>query len=128
MNIEKNLYQAAVQQAQNRYPEGWSGAAAIRTESGKILTSVAPDVINDALSLCMEVGALLEAFRLNETVTHSICVCRDEGQLNFRILSPCGICQERLLFWGKAVNVAVSNPDNKLLFKPLGDLQPYHWQ
>jgi hypothetical protein len=50
MSVENDLYQAAVDQAIKRYPSGWAGAAAIRTESGKIITSIAPDVKNDALS------------------------------------------------------------------------------
>lgn len=60
-SIEKDLYDAAAQLIEKRYPTGWGGAAAVRTQSGKILTSVAPDVKNAALSLCMEVGAYLEA-------------------------------------------------------------------
>ena len=52
-NIEKELYQAAIELVNMRYPSGWGGAAAVRTESGKILTSIAPDTKNDALSLCL---------------------------------------------------------------------------
>ncbi|MED7818581.1 MULTISPECIES: hypothetical protein [unclassified Francisella] len=73
--IGKNLYDAAVELIKARYPLGFGGAAAVRTKSGKILTSVAPEVKNDALSLCMEVGAYLEAHKLNEIVTHSLCIC-----------------------------------------------------
>lgn len=81
--IEKDLYDAAVQLIETRYPAGWGGAAAVRTRSGKILTSVAPDVKNDALSLCMEVGAYLEAHKLNEAVTHSLCICREDENGDF---------------------------------------------
>ena len=97
--IEKDLYDAAVQLIETRYPTGWGGAAAVRTRSGKILTSVAPDVKNDALSLCMEVGAYLEAHKLDEAVTHSLCICREDENGDFLVLSPCGICQERLVHW-----------------------------
>ncbi len=99
-SIEKDLYDAAAQLIEKRYPTGWGGAAAVRTQSGKILTSVAPDVKNDALSLCMEVGAYLEAHKLNEMVTHSLCICREDEHGEFLVLSPCGICQERLVHWG----------------------------
>ena len=71
---EQELYHAAVELIKKRYPRGWGGAAAVRTETGKILTSIAPDTKNDALSLCMEVGAFLEAHKLNEKVTHSLCI------------------------------------------------------
>jgi cytidine deaminase len=108
-------------------PCGWGGAAAVRTASGKILTSVAPDTKNDALALCMEVGALLEAHKLNEAVTHSLCIFRESSLRPFRILSPCGICQERFVHWGGGVLVAISNSKDELIFKPIRELMPFHW-
>ncbi|MDN3617338.1 cytidine deaminase [Vibrio gallaecicus] len=126
-SIEKELYQAAVELVNMRYPSGWGGAAAIRTESGKILTSVAPDTQNDALSLCMEVGAYLEAHKLNERVTHSLCLCRENENDEFLILSPCGVCQERLVHWGGDVKAAITTSDNALVFKTIRELMPHHW-
>ncbi|WP_434764061.1 cytidine deaminase [Vibrio fortis] len=126
-NIEKELYQAAVELVNKRYPVGWGGAAAVRTESGKILTSIAPDTKNDALSLCMEVGAYLEAHKLNERVTHSLCLCRENENDEFLILSPCGVCQERLVHWGGDVKAAITTPENTLVFKTIRELMPYHW-
>ncbi|VAW36119.1 hypothetical protein MNBD_GAMMA01-221, partial [hydrothermal vent metagenome] len=32
-----------------------------------------------------------------------------------------------LVHWGGDVSVAISNPDNKLIFKTIRELQPYHW-
>jgi len=127
LSIEKELYNAAVSLIEKRYPSGFGGAAAMRTETGNILTSVSPDTKNDALSLCMEVGSCLEAHKLNEAITHSICICRENEQSDYLILTPCGICQERLSHWGGDVRVAVSTPENNLLFKNLRDLMPYHW-
>lgn len=127
MGVEKELYSAAVALIESRYPVGFGGAAAMRTASGKVITSVSPDTKNDALSLCMEVGACLEAHKLNEAITHSICICRESEHSNYLILTPCGICQERLAHWGGGVMVAVSTSENKLLFKSLRDLMPYHW-
>lgn len=57
MNIEEALYSAASALIGSRYTRGAGGAAAVRTMSGKILTSVAPDTANDAFALCMDVGA-----------------------------------------------------------------------
>ena len=125
--MEEELFAAAKQLINSRYPTGWGGAASIATKSGKILTSVAPDTKNDSLSLCMEVGACLEAHKLNEQVTHSLCICRDSEQSEFIILTPCGICQERLSHWGGGISVAISNAENKLIFKKLRELMPFHW-
>ncbi|MDP2379237.1 MAG: cytidine deaminase [Pseudohongiella sp.] len=127
MNIEIDLYNAAVNLIQDRYPEGWGGAAAVMTSTGRLLTSVAPDTKNDALALCMEVGAYLEAHKLNEAVTHSLCIYRDDEHSQFKILTPCGICQERLVHWGGSVLAAVTNVENKLIFVQVRDLQPFHW-
>ena len=126
-DIGMTLYQSAIALIEARYPKGWGGAAAIRTESGKILTSVAPDVKNDGLSLCMEVGAYLEAHKLNEVVTHSLCICRESELDEYLILSPCGICQERLVHWGGDVKAVITTQDNTLVFKSLRELMPHHW-
>jgi len=124
---EQELYHAVVELIKKRYPRGWGGAAAVRTETGKILTSIAPDTKNDALSLCMEVGAFLEAHKLNEKVTHSLCICREDESTEFLVLSPCGVCQERLVHWGGDVKAAISTKENKLVFKTIRELMPHHW-
>ncbi|QUM78808.1 cytidine deaminase (plasmid) [Moritella sp. 24] len=126
-DIGKLLHDAAVTLIENRYPVGFGGAAAIRTKTGKILVSVSPDVKNDGLSLCMEVGAYLEAHKLDEAVTHSLCICREDESSEYLILSPCGICQERLVHWGGDVLAAITTPENELKFKTLRELMPAHW-
>lgn len=127
MDIEKVLYEAAVALAEKRYPTGWGGAAALYTADGQILTSVAPEVMNAATELCMETGAILEAHKLNTKVTHSICVAREDETSKFVVLTPCGVCQERLFYWGENVKAAITNADGELVFKSLKEIQPYHW-
>ena len=97
------------------------------TDRGSILTSVAPEVINTSTELCIETGAICDAHKLNERVTHTICVVRDTENSKFKVLTPCGVCQERLFFWGGHVKAAVSNDNDELVFKELDDIQPYHW-
>ncbi|MFJ7637915.1 MULTISPECIES: cytidine deaminase [unclassified Peribacillus] len=127
MKIEQRLYQAAIELITRRYPSGWGGAAAMYTEDGKVLTSVAPEVINASTELCMETGAILEAHKLNTKITHSICVARDNEQAEFKVLTPCGVCQERLWYWGPHVKAAITNPDQRLVYKTLEEIQPFHW-
>lgn len=50
------------------------------------------------MKLCMETGAILEAHKLNTKVTHTICVAREDENSEFTILTPCGVCQERLFY------------------------------
>jgi cytidine deaminase len=127
MNIEQKLYEAARELIIKRYPSGWGGATAMYTKDGDILTSIAPEVINDSTALCIETGAILEAHKLNTKITYSICVVRDDEKADFQILPPCGVCQERLFYWGKEVKVAVTTMDDQLVFKSLEEVQPYHW-
>lgn len=127
MNMEEQLYEAAVDLITKRYPTGWGGAAAVALEDGTVLTSIAPEVINASTELCMETGAILEAHKLNKKVTHSLCIVRDDERSEFKVLSPCGVCQERLFYWGPNVLVAVTVPGQPLTFKKLCEVQPYHW-
>lgn len=127
MNIERQLFDAAVELIKKRYPYNWGGAAAMALENGMILTSVAPEVIAASTELCIETGAILEAHKLNKRITHSICVVRDDEHSDFKVLSPCGVCQERLIYWGPNVKVAVTVPGEELVFKDLSEVQPFHW-
>ncbi|MCA0972073.1 cytidine deaminase [Halobacillus litoralis] len=127
MGVEQKLFEEAKQLLEQRYPEGWGGAAAMYTDDGRVLTSVAPEVVNASTELCIETGAILEAHKWNAAVTHSICVVRENESEDVRILTPCGVCQERLMYWGREVKAAVSNRGNELLYKTLDELQPHHW-
>ena len=126
-NIEQEMYQRAIELITERYPKGWGGAAVIHTQDGQYFTSVAIETGNGSAGLCIEVGAMCEAHKYNVCVTHSLCVVRDDENSPFKVLSPCGICQERLRFWGEDVMAGVTTADNTLKFVTLGELQPYHW-
>ncbi|WP_081487572.1 cytidine deaminase [Rubrivivax gelatinosus] len=129
MPLDQSLVDAAIQQALARFPSGYAGAAAVRTESGQVLTSVCFDAPNTGASLCHETGAYCEANRIGATVVASVCVSRSEPGRPFLILSPCGICQERLAFWGPKVQVAVAVPGKpgQWQSKLLSELQPHYW-
>ena len=127
MSIEQTLYDMATNFVKERYPVGWGGAAVIRTEDDRYLISVAPDVLNASAELCIETGAICEAHKFNVKVTHCICVVRDDEHSEFKLLTPCGICQERLRYWGEDVKVGVTTDENSLKFVRLGELMPYYW-
>ena len=127
MSIEQTLYDTAIEFIKNRYPSGWGGAAVIHTDDNRFLISVAIEVFNASAELCIETGAICEAHKWNVGVTHCICVVRDDEQSEFKVLTPCGICQERLRFWGEDVLVGVTTNDSSLKFVRLGELMPYYW-
>lgn len=127
MTIEEEMLKIAVDFLNERYGENNEGGVAVlRIETGEYLISVWPEVNNSSADLCAETGAICEAHKLNKKVTQSICVCRDQGE-PYQILTPCGICQERLYYWGSDVKCAITNRENKLIFKTLKEIQPYYW-
>lgn len=129
--LDQQLIDAAIQFTKQRFPadKAWEGAAAVRTSDGEILISTAPEVVNPSVELCHEVGAICEAYKLNKKVVATVCVSRDDKGL-FHILTPCGVCQERLMFWGDQVEAAVplDSDSTKWQMKKLKDLQPYYWR
>lgn len=130
MALDQPLVDAAIRQSLARFPSGYAGAAAIRTESGQVLTSVCFDAPNSGASLCHEAGAYCEANRIGARVMASVCVSRSEPGRPFLILAPCGICQERLALWGADVEVAVAVPGkpSEWQSKRLSELQPHYWR
>lgn len=128
MNIGQEMFKKAVDFLEYRYGKGKAGGVAVlRLENNEYLISVSPECHNASAELCAETGAICEAHKLNKKVTHTLCVCRQDDGKPYEILSPCGICQERLFFWGKDVKCAISTKDNHVEFKTLGQLQPYYW-
>lgn len=126
-NVENIMLQKAKELIEKRYPTGWGGAAVIHTAKDNYFTSVAIETANSAASLCIEVGAMCEAHKFKEKVTHCLCITRDDEKSPYKVLSPCGICQERLRFWGDDVQVGVTTESGETLFVELRELQPYHW-
>ena len=130
MPLDQSLVDAAIQQALARFPTGYAGAAAVRTETGQILTSVCFDPPNSGAGLCHEAGAYCEANRLGARVVASVSVSRSEPSRPFLMLAPCGICQERLALWGLDVEVAVAVSGQPSVWesKLLSELQPHYWR
>ena len=130
MIVDQTLYNAAVGLATARYPTDWGGAAAMYAADGQILTSVYVDAPNIGVELCSETGCICEAHKLGVAITASICISRSSEKEPFIILTPCGLCQERLAFWGGDVQVAVPKPDDatQWLSKPLREVQPFYWR
>lgn len=130
MGVDERLVQAAVELIVRRFEPGvWRGAAAMYTFEGSLLTSTFVSPPNASADLCYETGAICEAHKLGERVTASVCVVLDPAGERF-ILTPCGICQERLFAFGPDVEVGVPDPDDpsRWLSKALRETQPYYWR
>ncbi len=129
MRLDQGLVDAAREQLESRFPNDEGIAAAMYTEDGDVVTGVFFEPEWGGGALCAETGALCEAERRNKRVTASVCVSRLSGSDPIVILTPCGICQERLFHWGESMEVAVPDPDDPTgwMTRTLGEVQPYYW-
>jgi cytidine deaminase len=129
IKVDERLLNAAIAQMNERHQPGENGAAALYLGDGAIVTSIAFDPPNVYAGLCHETGAILEAYRRDQRVVASVCVCCPPGSKTILVLPPCGICQERLYWWGPDVEVGVPDPEDQTgwLSKPLRELTPHYW-
>jgi cytidine deaminase len=128
--LDQDLVDAAIALANERYPSGECIVAALRTHTGRILTSVYSEARVDSASLCAETGGICEAHKLGEIVTASVCLYRASELEPLRILPVCGVCQERLAYWGLDVQIAVPAPSSSGRLwqaKTLRELRPFFW-
>ncbi len=129
MRLDQGLVDAARDLLETRYPDAEGIAAAMYTDDGAVLTGVFFEPEWGGGALCAETGALCEAEKLGKRVTASVCVSRLSGKDPIVVLTPCGICQERLFHWGGTVEVAVPDPTDatKWQARTLDEVQPYYW-
>jgi cytidine deaminase len=104
------------------------GAAAMLLDDGTLVTGTAPDAINPSVEVCHETEPYCAAFRLGRRVLASVCLHREPGGRTV-VLSPCGVCRERLAVYGPNVLVAVADVDDPTLvvWKPLKAVLPDYW-
>ena len=86
---------------EDRFPPGTDrGAAAMLLADGTVLTGTSPHAVNPSVQVCHEIEPYCGAFRLGERVIASVCLhCVPDGR--FLVLSPCGVCRERLAVHGR---------------------------
>lgn len=88
-----------------------------------------PAVANPAIESCHEVEPFAAAYRLDQPIVASVCLHRSAPD-RFLVLSPCGVCRERLAVHGPDVLVAVAdqNDPTNAVWKPLRAVLPDYWQ
>ncbi len=129
VNLDQALVDVAIDLLEKRFPGEEGIAAAMYTNDKEILTSVFFEPEWGSGMLCAETGAICEAEKLSKRIVASVCVSRQTGSSPILILTPCGICQERLFHWGQDVEVAVPTigDGTKWDVKTLKEVQPYYW-
>jgi cytidine deaminase len=126
---ELELIDAAIKLAQSRFPQENTCVAALKTDTGRLLTGVWIEAIVDSACLCAETGAICEAHKLNERVIASVCIYWEADTEKFKILPACGVCQERLAYWGLDVKIGVPSQESGKIcqFFSLRQLRPFYW-
>ncbi|MFF1574050.1 cytidine deaminase [Leifsonia sp. NPDC058292] len=114
-----------------RFPTGDHGAAGVLLDDGCIVTSTSPPASNPAVDYCHELGAFAEAFKRDRRILASVCIAREGDRMV--VLSPCGVCLERLRDHGDDVLVGVpAQPgrahDDLLRWVKLREALPYDWR
>lgn len=113
----------------SRFPgDDHAGAAAMLLGDGTILTGTAPDAVNPSVEVCHEIEPYCGAFRLGQPVVASVCLHRQPGG-RVVVLSPCGVCRERLAVHGPDVRVAVADRHDAtvVVWKSLAEVLPDYW-
>lgn len=129
MPVDQPLIEAALDQADRRWPLRDAVAAAIRLDDGAILTGVCLANFNAVMTLCAETEPICAAYRTGRLLVASVCVHREISSGQVTVLAPCGACQERLALWGPNVEVGVADPANAggWSSRNLLELNPFYW-
>ena len=77
-------------------------------DDGTIVTGTSPEAINASVEFCHETEPYCAAFSAGRRVVASVCLHREPGGRTL-VLSPCGVCRERLASHGAGVLVAVAD-------------------
>lgn len=113
----------------SRFPDDEDhGAAAMLLDDGTILTGTAPDAVNSSVEVCHEIEPYCGAYRLNQRIVASVCLHRQPGGRTL-VLSPCGVCRERLAVYGPGVLVGVADRGDPavVVWKTLKEVLPDYW-
>lgn len=126
MQVDQNLYDAARKLLDEHLDQA---VCACYNEDGQILTGVSTDSHHYQVGLCAETGPICEAQKAKIKIVASICLSMEAKINKVYILSPCGICQERLFWFGDNVQVAVPQKEDPTKWEslPLKEVQPHWW-
>ncbi|MGN6612968.1 MAG: cytidine deaminase [Angustibacter sp.] len=125
----RSLTDACRDLIESRFPgDDHAGAAAMLLGDGTILTGTAPEAVNPSVEVCHEIEPYCGAFRLGQPVVASVCLHRQPGG-RVVVLSPCGVCRERLAVHGPDVRVAVADRQDAtvVVWKDLAEVLPDYW-
>ena len=128
--LEK-IVQVAIQFLDDRFPEKNDVVISVFfTQDDKYLFGVHNEWSTDSTSLCAETWPICTCHLDNQTPKCIITLYRKNIHTSPIIITPCWVCQERLICLSDKIKIIYS-PDWKIensSVLQLLDLQPYHWK
>lgn len=122
MSTFDTLFSAAKELHSKRPHRGENNfVSAAITDTGRILTSVWVDAKVDSACLCCETGCICEAHKLGEKIVAILSL-----DPNGKVIASCGVCQERLAYFGMETQIAIPS-ENSFIFKKIAELRPHYW-
>ena len=128
---DRRLIEMAKMAISKGYRENWhSIGAALRTATGEVFTSIHFDATVGRISICAEpiamANAIMNGHNRFDTIVAVKHPSEKDGQSDFQVVSPCGMCREMILDYDPDTKVIILAQDGlkKLYMK---DLLPYKY-
>src|SRR3989339_400476 len=103
----ESLIQAAKHTLEKHYDKSrHTVAAAIRTKSGQVFTSVTLKA--QKIDICSEWSAFVQAVMSGEEIEMGVAVHRDQEGA-FDIYPPCGLCRELYITYAPEANIVIND-------------------
>ena len=123
------LLLSAARFAKQRYPDHCSVVSAARFDTGSIYHGVWVDASVDAAALCAEAGPICRAHEEGRRIIAVVSIGWDAENKTATVLPSCGVCQERLAYFGLDVWIAVAGDmqSGSCDYRTLRSLRPNYW-
>lgn len=126
---DHELVESAMEAIRRGYRKGWHHiGAALRSEDGKVFTSIHMEANVGRIAVCAEPIALANAVMAGKEKFDTIVAVQhpkpEKGRNDFRVVSPCGMCREIMTDYDPGVKVIIEE-EGKLRKVLMADLLPY---
>ncbi len=125
---DRELIEAAKNVVRRQYVPDWNSVgAALRTAGGTIHAAIHLDADVGRVAVCAEAIALGMAVSAGEREITSVVAVLPDGNDEWAILPPCGMCREMLSDYAPDAEVILPDPAGGITKRRLSELLPDKW-